>query len=174
MLNDTTRPVGIMIQPRSWLTLLLIIVFQLPGFALAAGAKIPKEIVYSSSVGEVRFPHRAHIKQKCVTCHHQIHAEALDTPHDDYLDSSWIHCRTCHDPDTELSGKYYKCSECHHSTPENIADETLSAKVVIHEICWSCHEAGTGVEASESCGDCHVKNLMAEITPPGEEGERSQ
>ena len=73
------------------------------GVAVAPGAPLPADIehftgsrdvfVSQSSVGEVHFPHRAHVKQKCVTCHHQIHAEALDTPHDDYLDSSWIH--TC-------------------------------------------------------------------------------
>jgi hypothetical protein len=134
---------------------------------LVPAAPIPDEIVFPSSVGEVRFPHRAHVKKKCITCHHQIHAGALDTPHEAYLDSSSVHCRTCHDSSPELSGKYYKCSECHHSVPANIADETLSAKVVIHQRCWQCQEAGSGVAASASCDGCHVKDTAATAALPG-------
>lgn len=127
------------------------------GTARAAGPAMPAEIVFPSAIGEVRFPHRAHLKKKCVRCHHSIHADSLETPHDSYLDSSWIHCQTCHDSNPERSGKYYKCSECHHAAPENIADETLSSKVVIHKSCWQCHEAGTGAQASQACNQCHIK-----------------
>ena len=55
------------------------------------------------------------------------------------------------------------CKKCHHqihanhSNLENIADETLNAKVVVHKSCWNCHLSGTGPEASERCSFCHVK-----------------
>jgi hypothetical protein len=131
-----------------------------------AKPKMPDEVIYESSVGEVRFPHRAHVKKKCVTCHHQIHAEALVTPHDDYLDSAWINCQTCHTDSSQFTGKYYRCSDCHHPAPQNISDETLSAKVVTHESCWKCHQTGTGVKASQSCGECHQHR---EAAPPDTE-----
>jgi hypothetical protein len=28
--------------------------------------------------------------------------------------------------------------------------------VVLHQNCWKCHEVETGVEASESCEQCHT------------------
>jgi hypothetical protein len=122
---------------------------------------IPNEITYTSSVGNVLFPHKEHVKEhevECVECHHQIHARDLDTPHPDYMKSSWISCKVCHDKQSEKRDKYYKCSECHHSDLDDIADETLSSKVVTHKSCWNCHETGTGVEASKGCRDCHVKD----------------
>ncbi len=125
----------------------------------AAVLDIPDEITIESSVGNVLFPHKAHVKFKCKRCHHQIHALELDTPHPDYLKSSWISCQDCHNTNSEDTNKYYKCSDCHHAEPENIADETLSSKVVVHKSCWKCHKTGTGAKASESCGDCHVKEI---------------
>ena len=122
-----------------------------------AKPSIPRDITYESSVGNVVFQHRMHMKMGCGECHHQIHAEPLDTPHEDYLDSSWINCQTCHNASSEMRSKYYECSACHHSETDNIADETLSAKVVIHKSCWKCHETGTGEEASAGCHDCHIK-----------------
>jgi hypothetical protein len=124
------------------------------------GAGIPDEITFESSVGNVLFPHAEHATDlaiECVECHHQIRAMDLDTPHPDYLDSSWINCKTCHDDGLDAGTAYYRCEDCHHSDPDNIADETLSSKVVVHKNCWTCHESGTGVRASEGCGDCHVK-----------------
>jgi len=118
---------------------------------------MPIDITIESSVGNVLFPHKSHLKLGCKKCHHQIQAEELETPHPDYLASSWINCQDCHKPDSETSGKYYKCSDCHHSEPTNIADETLSSKVVVHQSCWKCHKTGTGAKASEGCSDCHVK-----------------
>ena len=41
------------------------------------------------------------------------------------------------------------------ANPRNIADETLSAKVVVHQQCWKCHPVGTGKEASAVCEKCH-------------------
>ncbi len=122
--------------------------------------EMPDEISFTSEVGTVLFPHNLHVKAleiECAQCHHQIHAMELDTPHPDYLTSSWINCQTCHDTNSETSKKYYKCSDCHHSEPDNIADETLSSKVVMHKSCWKCHETGSGIKASEGCSDCHVK-----------------
>lgn len=140
------------------------IAHPVPGKAQAVSgedeADTPDEIAFRSSVGDVLFPHNLHIEEleiDCVDCHHQIHAGELDTPHPEYLESSWIKCKICHDPESKMSKKYYKCADCHHSVLENIADETLSSKVVLHKSCWQCHASGTAVQASESCGDCHVK-----------------
>ena len=124
----------------------------------AAMLQIPAEISIPSSVGEVVFRHQMHIRDlgiKCVDCHHQINAKRLNTPHPDYFGSSWINCKTCHDESQRIVQKAYVCSDCHKSRPKNIADESLSAKVVIHKQCWKCHEVGTGKEASSGCEKCH-------------------
>jgi hypothetical protein len=126
----------------------------------SALANVPDEFTFSSSVGNVLFPHNLHFEElelECSECHHQIHAMGLDTPHPGYMTSSWINCQICHDTKPENEKDYYKCSDCHHSDPDNIADETLSSKVVMHKSCWKCHESGTGVQASKGCIDCHVK-----------------
>jgi len=120
---------------------------------------MPGDITFPSSVGKVHFPHDLHVDDlelDCAECHHQIHAKELETPHPDYMKSSWINCQICHDEDSEMSKQYYRCSDCHHSELENIADETLSSKVVIHKNCWSCHESGKGATASRGCPQCHV------------------
>lgn len=119
-----------------------------------------QEILIESSVGYVIFPHDFHVtgvEMECVECHHQIHAVELDTPHPDYLSSSWINCQACHNPDVASDQVYYQCGECHQTNPNNIADETLSSKVVVHKSCWKCHDTRTGAEASQGCVDCHVK-----------------
>lgn len=121
-------------------------------------AEIPSEIKIPSSVGEVTFRHQAHIRDRginCVECHHQINAKKLTTPHPDYLTSSWINCKTCHNESGKAEQKVYMCSGCHHTNPIHIADETLSAKVVIHKQCWKCHAVGTAKDASKSCELCH-------------------
>ena len=130
---------------------------EIPSDSPAAIPDIPGEITIESSVGNVLFPHKVHMRFGCKACHHQIHAKELDTPHPDYLTSSWINCQDCHDAGSETTRNNYKCSDCHHSEPENIADETLSSKVVVHKSCWKCHKSGTGVKASEGCSTCHVK-----------------
>ncbi|NCF63408.1 MAG: hypothetical protein GWP58_11195 [Gammaproteobacteria bacterium] len=142
------------------LTALFVLAFSLPSVGQEAGADkpaIPGDILIESSAGNVLFPHKRHLKFGCKKCHHQIQAMELDTPHPDYLTSSWINCQDCHKPTSENSSKYYQCSDCHHSEPENISDETLSSKVVVHQSCWICHETGAGAKASEGCGDCHVQ-----------------
>jgi hypothetical protein len=121
---------------------------------------MPDEITYKSSVGNVVFPHNVHVnelKVECAGCHHQIHAIDLKTPHPDYMTSSWVSCKTCHNTNSENRNKYYKCADCHHSEMDDISDETLSSKVVTHKNCWACHETGTGVDASKGCVVCHVK-----------------
>jgi hypothetical protein len=118
----------------------------------------PATILFESSVGDVHFPHKRHLKMRCNKCHHQIQAATLETPHEEYLESSWVRCLTCHTEDPDANGRYFKCGQCHHSELENIADETLSAKVVVHKSCWKCHKTSTGVGASKSCADCHTKN----------------
>lgn len=131
-----------------------------PPDAPVAVSDLPENITIQSSFGNVVLPHDIHVKKvklKCNVCHHQIKAKELDTPHPDYMTSSWISCQTCHAADSEFTRKYYKCSVCHHSEPNDIADETLSSKVVIHKSCWKCHETGTGVKASERCSQCHEK-----------------
>jgi hypothetical protein len=96
-----------------------------------------------SAAGDVCFPHKSHRKLGCGTCHHQSQARPLETPHPDYLTSSWK--------------RYRNCLSCHFSNPDNIADETPSSKVALHENCWKCHEKGTGAEVSKRCPDCHLE-----------------
>lgn len=134
-----------------------------PAVATTDGSKsdageAPSQIKIPSSVGEVVFNHQKHIKDlgiKCVECHHQINAKKLNTPHPDYLKSSWINCQICHDGSEKAGQTVYACSACHRTNPTNIADETLSSKVVIHKQCWKCHAVSTGKEASASCELCH-------------------
>jgi hypothetical protein len=126
----------------------------------SGGVQVPAEITIPSSVGEVTFRHQAHFKDRaieCVQCHHQINARTLNTPHPDYLKSSWINCKVCHEEPGKAKAKQkvYACSECHRAVPANIADETLSAKVVVHRQCWKCHDVSTAKEASKSCELCH-------------------
>jgi hypothetical protein len=129
---------------------------EAPAKAPARRPKLPNVITFKSSVGDVHFPHKVHQKMGCQKCHHQIHAKDLVTPHDEYLTYSWVNCRDCHD-ETQNHSIYYGCAKCHHSNLENIADETLSAKVVVHRSCWKCHLSGTGVDASERCSYCHER-----------------
>jgi hypothetical protein len=127
-------------------------------FAGPGGTPIPAEIRIRSAVGEVTFLHRKHIEDRsinCVDCHHQINARKLETPHPEYLTSSWINCKTCHDGSVQAATKSYACSGCHRTNPRNIADETLSAKVVTHKQCWKCHAVGTAKQASTTCESCH-------------------
>jgi hypothetical protein len=142
--------------------------------------EIPPERIFPSSAGEVVFHHQMHIKDlgiKCVDCHHSIDAKplsaerpekfkssstkcpinvkTLSTPHPDYFKSSSIKCVICHTESDASKENAYTCSGCHRTNPMNIADETLSAKVVVHKQCWKCHPVSTGMEASTVCEKCH-------------------
>jgi len=123
---------------------------------------MPSIVTFESSVGNVQFPHKVHQKMGCRKCHHQINAKDLVTPHDEYLSSPGVTCMRCHD-EAQNNDVYYGCAKCHHSNLENIADETLSSKVVLHKNCWTCHLSGTGAEASERCSVCH----SGEASDPG-------
>lgn len=119
---------------------------------------IPEVITSASSAGEVTFPHRLHYEDfevECKTCHHEINASKLKFPHKDYFDDFWIDCKICHHESGKVTLQAQPCSKCHHSRPTDIADETLSSKVVIHKSCWECHEIGTGGEATTNCKLCH-------------------
>lgn len=108
---------------------------------------------------DVNFPHDFHIDDleiPCEDCHHETNAARLVMPHDEYFDDFWIDCRICHRGDGEVTLDPQDCGDCHHSAPGDTADETLSAKVVIHLSCWECHDSGTGVEAAEGCSFCHT------------------
>ena len=112
-----------------------------------------------SPVGKASFPHDKHVTDfeiECVKCHHETNAKPLSIPHQNYFDDLWIDCGTCHHKAGASALGPQACSTCHHSRNGDIADETLSAKVVIHKNCWSCHEVGTGAAASATCKTCHT------------------
>lgn len=109
-------------------------------------------------LGNVDFPHEMHyadLELECSSCHHETHAGELDIPHPEYFADFWIRCATCHAETAAATGPV-ACSACHHGSPVDIADETLSVKVVIHRSCWQCHEVGTGAQASQACVTCHM------------------
>ena len=144
---------------QSTVTTLEIDVFVSENVSISDTVDLPEEIISPSSVGEVTFPHLFHYEDleiECEECHHEINAAKLITPHDEYFNDFWIDCNICHNGNEIVRMEAQACSNCHHSHPHNIADETLCAKVVIHQSCWSCHEVGTGVMASESCEMCHT------------------
>ena len=124
----------------------------------AGGDADPVEIPETIVLGDVTFEHQFHfeaLELECGACHHETEAADLDIPHPQYFEDLWIDCTTCHH-ESRSPGEPQRCSVCHHPNPFDIADETLSPKVVIHRSCWSCHEVGKGKEASSSCGSCHA------------------
>jgi hypothetical protein len=123
--------------------------------AVLAGAAGQEEGVIV--LGDVAFPHELHyldLELDCVTCHHETNAARLDIPHEAYSPDSLTNCKRCH-RDVADAATIQSCGNCHHDSPTDIADETLSAKVVVHRSCWSCHEVGTGASATRSCKNCH-------------------
>jgi len=130
---------------------------------------ISKEVIrFWARIGEVEFPHLEHVDDfgmDCVECHHETGAAKLDIPHDSYFDDFYIDCKQCHNTAGTASSHPQSCSNCHHSDPTGIADETLSSKVVIHRLCWDCHDSGTGVDASESCISCHSGSRTSFMEP---------
>ena len=127
----------------------------LPGAILAAGLSAWN--LGASTPGEARFPHEFHfddLELECGVCHHETAAAKLDIPHQEYFVDFWIRCAICH-KDSPVPGEAQSCTECHHDSPTDVADETLSTKVVVHKSCWTCHEVGTGPSASRACKSCH-------------------
>lgn len=105
------------------------------------------------------FPHDEHTDEfgyECAECHHEINAKEFTLPHPQYFEDFWVDCTVCHHEKADYQ-EAMECSSCHKKNPRNNADETLSGKVAIHASCWSCHDVGTGSEASESCEKCHTK-----------------
>ncbi len=123
--------------------------------------EMPGDIVFNSSVGDVTFS--AQPARSGRSTWNAWNATTRYTPRIwiPRIRHTWSPpgsiASICHDTNSKMSKKYYKCSDCHHSNLDNIADETLSSKVVIHKSCWKCHETGTGVDASKGCVECHVK-----------------
>ena len=106
---------------------------------------------------DVCFPHEMHAAEleiECESCHHETNAARLKTPHAEYFEDFWIDCTTCHRAQGAPAAST-SCSSCHHDSPRDVADESLSSKVVIHQSCWRCHEVGTAAEASRACNACH-------------------
>ena len=139
------------------------------GVASPAPVDLPADgaIVYPSAVGEVTFPHSLHADElgfECVECHHETAAAELRTPHEEYFEELWVECARCH-RQAAPAAVPQSCGECHHASPTTTADETLSAKVVVHRSCWNCHEVGTGEEASRGCSFCHsVAATLEEVS----------
>lgn len=137
---------------------------------LMASGGLPQEVAKPDPpavvlLGDVTFQHQFHADElgiECVACHHETNAAALEVPHTEYFSDFWINCKICHRPGAAPT-RPQACSLCHHTSPVNIADETLSSKVVIHRSCWGCHETGTGAAASASCPACHAG--MSAATP---------
>jgi len=119
---------------------------------------LPGMVTGWAPIGKANFPHEKHASEfgvECVKCHHETNAKPLSIPHMEYFNDLWINCGTCHHKAGAEALGPQACSTCHHSNNGDIADETLSAKVVIHKNCWSCHEVGTGANASAACKTCH-------------------
>ena len=124
----------------------------------SSNVSFPPEITLPSSAGEIYFPHQQHSEDfevECITCHHEINASNFKLPHEDYFNDFYIDCRICHHENKVATLSAQPCSKCHHKYPADIADETLSSKVVIHKSCWECHEVGTGGDATMNCKICH-------------------
>ena len=122
------------------------------------GRELPGMAAGWAPIGKANFPHEKHAGEfevPCVKCHHETNAKPLSIPHQNYFDDLWIDCGTCHHKAGAEALGPQACSTCHHARNGDIADETLSAKVVIHKNCWSCHEVGTGANASAACKTCH-------------------
>ena len=121
-----------------------------------------------SPVGAVKFDHDDHVDKQqieCSVCHHETNARSLKMPHKDYFDDFWIDCTICHKSGRAAPADPQACSACHHKSPANIADETLSAKVAVHKKCWECHDAGKGEAASKGCVLCHTKTAAGTTAP---------
>jgi hypothetical protein len=141
-------------------SLLLALGLLLVGaYAPAAAADIPETVRWSSTVGEVVFPHLRHTEEfgaECVACHHETVAANLAVPHPSYFDDFWVDCKVCH-TGSAVPAAENRCGACHPDRPSGLNQEMLTAKVAIHRSCWSCHDRGIGSEASKQCLFCHQR-----------------
>ena len=114
----------------------------------------------SPLMGDLFVPNVAHVEDmelECDECHHETIAVPLDSPHESYFDDLWVDCGSCHHESSSADLEPRSCYECHDTKLRDIADERLSAKVILHKNCWACHEVETGLEATESCELCHSR-----------------
>ena len=117
---------------------------------------------------KTEFPHEEHTEEmglECKECHHETNAAVLKQSHKQYFEDASVDCAVCH-YNSKVPRDPMDCLECHPPSPENPADERLSAKVVIHKICWNenCHAVGKGKKASSECGLCHPDYQVKEKT----------
>jgi hypothetical protein len=147
-----------------WASALAIAATLLAGCSAESSASgVPEASVIPRAV----FPHDDHVTRfglKCRQCHHETDARVLQTPHPNYLSGNGVQCGTCHHSSSEPH-RAQGCSNCHPVTPGDAADETLSAKVVIHETCWRCHQVARGAAASRTCSGCHAGRGGRAILP---------
>jgi len=114
----------------------------------------------SPIMGDLIFPHVEHVEDmeiECDECHHETNAVPLNSPHQEYFDDLWVDCGACHHEPGSADRAPQSCYDCHDSSRRDVADESLSSKVILHKNCWKCHEVETGLEASESCELCHSR-----------------
>ena len=119
----------------------------------------PEEMDYPSDMGVVHFPHQLHYDEmeiECSECHHEVNASTLSLGHKYYFEDFWINCNTCHFSHEGEVGNARACSGCHRRSGD-LVDESSSVKVVLHKVCWECHEAERGVAASRTCRNCHYQ-----------------
>ena len=110
---------------------LLIVLFALPVFALAAGAG-QEVVTFEASKGNVTFKHRAHQDRvgadKCNTCHHTSKADGSDVQ---------------------------KCDAGHPKENVEKDGKTIpSEKNARHKKCKGCHK--TEQKGPTKCDECHV------------------
>ena len=118
----------------------------------------PSSVKRPSIMGDILFDHEEHEEEadaECEDCHHETNAGPLEFPHEEYFHDLWIDCDSCHHEAGSPELEPQSCYDCHDEEKRGVADERLSPKVILHRNCWTCHEVETGVEASESCENCH-------------------
>jgi len=151
------------------MTLFAAGLLALAALGIAGAAAVDDGMPEVLELEDVSFPHQLHFDDfgiECTECHHETNAAKLEIPHPEYFEDFWIDCQICHHAQT-VQRESQKCSSCHPDAPFSIADETLSAKVVIHESCWTCHEVGQGADASTSCSFCHAQQAPVTETTDG-------
>lgn len=144
---------------------LAFILLWLAGAVAAAPVDAPETVRWSSSVGEVVFPHLRHAEEfgaECVACHHETVAADLEIPHPTYFDDFWVDCKVCH-TGSAAPAVQGKCVACHPERASGLNLEMPTVKVAIHRSCWSCHDRGTGTEATKQCGFCHQRTESTEV-----------
>ncbi|MFH1809791.1 MAG: cytochrome c3 family protein [Pseudomonadota bacterium] len=121
---------------------------------------IKETITFESVMGRVEFAHRQHVEEfgvECASCHHEVRARELKTPHDRYLRNLPVDCARCHHAG-DAAHKIQACSNCHDAAASipGPDDLRMGARAAVHLTCAACHEFGQGCEASQKCITCHA------------------